>query len=96
MEIRGILKNLCRNLHEKENEYVRHQVSEIGNTFIKIYILFFPKQYYPLPDVTYMSDSIGERLKELRKTHNFTQKKVANYLGFKQSQIDAWKTARKP
>jgi len=71
-------------------------VSEIGNTFIKIYILFFPKQYYPLPDVTYMSDSIGERLKELRKTHNFTQKQVANYLGFKQSQIDAWKTARKP
>lgn len=34
------------------------------------------------------SVKIGIRLKELRKLHNFTQEQVANYLGFKQAQIN--------
>ena len=34
-----------------------------------------------------MTESVGIRLKELRKSHNFTQKQIANYLGFKQTQI---------
>jgi len=34
-----------------------------------------------------MSDNIGERLKQLRKMHNFTQEQIAKYLGFKQTQI---------
>ena len=34
-----------------------------------------------------MVETIGDRLKKLRKMHNFTQKQVADYLGFKQTQI---------
>ncbi len=34
-----------------------------------------------------MNDNVGERLRNLRKMHNFTQKQVADYLGFKQTQI---------
>lgn len=34
-----------------------------------------------------MENSIGERLKKLRQDYGFTQKQVADYLGFKQSQI---------
>lgn len=34
-----------------------------------------------------MNNNVGQRLKELRKNHNFTQKQIANYLGFKQTQI---------
>ena len=34
-----------------------------------------------------MNESIGQRLKKLRKLNNFTQKQVADYLGFKQTQI---------
>lgn len=34
-----------------------------------------------------MVETIGDRIKKLRKMHNFTQKQVANYLGFKQTQI---------
>ncbi len=32
-------------------------------------------------------ESVGDRLKYLRKLHGFTQNQIANYLGFKQSQI---------
>ena len=34
-----------------------------------------------------MEETIGERLKKLRKNYNFTQKQVANYLGHNQGQI---------
>lgn len=34
-----------------------------------------------------MDETVGERIKKLRKMHNFTQKQVADYLGFKQTQI---------
>ncbi len=34
-----------------------------------------------------MVETIGDRLKKLRKMHNFTQEQVAKYLGFKQTQI---------
>lgn len=34
-----------------------------------------------------MVETIGERLKFLRKTHNFTQNQIADYLNFKQGQI---------
>lgn len=34
-----------------------------------------------------MTATIGERLKKMRNDNNFTQKQVANYLGFKQTQI---------
>ena len=34
-----------------------------------------------------MDESIGQRLKKLRKLNNFTQKQIADYLGFKQTQI---------
>ena len=34
-----------------------------------------------------MNNNVGQRLKELRKNHNFTQKQIADYLGFKQTQI---------
>lgn len=34
-----------------------------------------------------MVETIGDRIKKLRKMHKFTQKQVANYLGFKQTQI---------
>ena len=34
-----------------------------------------------------MVETIGDRLKKLRKTHNFTQEQVAKYLGFEQTQI---------
>ena len=34
-----------------------------------------------------MNETIGDRLKKLRKMHNFTQEQVAEYLGFKQTQI---------
>lgn len=34
-----------------------------------------------------MVETVGYRLKKLRKMHNFTQQQVANYLGFKQTQI---------
>lgn len=34
-----------------------------------------------------MTSTIGERLKKLRNDNNFTQKQVANYLGFKQTHI---------
>ncbi|MBQ8017116.1 MAG: helix-turn-helix transcriptional regulator [Methanobrevibacter sp.] len=34
-----------------------------------------------------MVEQIGDRIKKLRKMHNFTQQQVAEYLGFKQTQI---------
>ena len=34
-----------------------------------------------------MGETIGERLKRIRLEHNFTQKQIADYLGFKQGQI---------
>lgn len=34
-----------------------------------------------------MEGTIGERLKKLRNENNFTQKQIADYLGFKQTQI---------
>ena len=34
-----------------------------------------------------MTETIGERLKLLRKQHNFTQKQIAEYLEFQQGQI---------
>ena len=34
-----------------------------------------------------MSETIGDRLKKLRIEFGFTQKQLADYLGFKQSQI---------
>ncbi len=34
-----------------------------------------------------MVETVGDRIKNLRKMHNFTQIQVANYLGFKQTQI---------
>ena len=34
-----------------------------------------------------MNETIGDRLKKLRKTYGFTQKQVGDYLGFKQTQI---------
>ena len=34
-----------------------------------------------------MNETVGDRLKKLRKENNFTQKQVADYLGFKQTQI---------
>ena len=34
-----------------------------------------------------INETVGDRLKKLRKAHNFTQKQIANYLGFKQTQI---------
>ena len=34
-----------------------------------------------------MTETVGDRIKKLRKMHNFTQKQVADYLGFKQTQI---------
>lgn len=34
-----------------------------------------------------MTDNVGERLKKLRKENNFTQKQIADYLGFKQTHI---------
>lgn len=34
-----------------------------------------------------MCGTIGDRLKKLRTMHNFTQKQIADYLGFKQTQI---------
>lgn len=34
-----------------------------------------------------MGETIGERLKRIRLEHNFTQKQIAEYLGFKQGQI---------
>lgn len=34
-----------------------------------------------------MNNNIGYRLKKLRNEHNFTQKQIADYLGFKQTQI---------
>ena len=34
-----------------------------------------------------MAETIGERLKRIRLEHNFTQKQIADYLGFKQGQI---------
>jgi len=34
-----------------------------------------------------MVETIGDRLKNLRKMHGFTQEQVAKYLGFKQTQI---------
>ena len=34
-----------------------------------------------------VDETVGERIKKLRKMHNFTQKQVADYLGFKQTQI---------
>lgn len=34
-----------------------------------------------------MTDTIGDRLKYLRKQHHFTQKQIADYLEFQQGQI---------
>ena len=34
-----------------------------------------------------MAETVGERLKRIRLEHNFTQKQIADYLGFKQGQI---------
>ena len=34
-----------------------------------------------------MAETIGDRLKLLRKQHNFTQNQIAEYLDFKQGQI---------
>lgn len=34
-----------------------------------------------------MTSTIGDRIKKLRNDNNFTQKQVADYLGFKQTQI---------
>lgn len=34
-----------------------------------------------------MAETVGERLKKIRLEHNFTQKQIADYLGFKQGQI---------
>lgn len=34
-----------------------------------------------------MTETIGERLKTLRKQHHFTQKQIADYLDFQQGQI---------
>ena len=34
-----------------------------------------------------MDETIGERLKKLRKNYNFNQKQVAGYLGYNQGQI---------
>lgn len=34
-----------------------------------------------------MTITVGERIKKLRNENNFTQKQVADYLGFKQTQI---------
>lgn len=34
-----------------------------------------------------MNETMGDRLKELRKTYGLTQKQVGDYLGFKQTQI---------
>lgn len=34
-----------------------------------------------------MTETVGERLKRIRLAHNFTQKQIADYLGFKQGQI---------
>lgn len=34
-----------------------------------------------------MTDTIGDRLKSLRKQHHFTQKQIAKYLDFQQGQI---------
>lgn len=34
-----------------------------------------------------MTETIGERLKILRKQHHFTQKQIADYLDFQQGQI---------
>lgn len=34
-----------------------------------------------------MDETIGNRLKRLRKENNFTQKQIAEYLGFNQGQI---------
>ena len=34
-----------------------------------------------------MVETIGDRIKKLRKMHNFTQEQVAEYLGFKQTHI---------
>ena len=34
-----------------------------------------------------MAETVGERLKRITLEHNFTQKQIADYLGFKQGQI---------
>lgn len=34
-----------------------------------------------------MDETIGDRLKKLRKSYNFTQSQVADYLGYNQGQI---------
>lgn len=34
-----------------------------------------------------MDETVGDRLKKLRKINNFTQEQIANYLGFKQTHI---------
>lgn len=34
-----------------------------------------------------MDETIGDRLKKLRKSYNFTQTQVADYLGYNQGQI---------
>ncbi|KZX13697.1 helix-turn-helix domain-containing protein [Methanobrevibacter oralis] len=34
-----------------------------------------------------MNETVGDRLKRLRKDFNFTQNQIADYLGFKQGQI---------
>ena len=34
-----------------------------------------------------MGETVGQRLKELRELHKFTQNQLADYLGFKQPQI---------
>ena len=39
-----------------------------------------------------MTETVGERLKRIRLEHNFTQKQIADYLGFKQGQIGTLKS----
>lgn len=55
--------------------------------FIKIYIIFIPKIIIVKIDGDKMKVTVGQRLKKLREDNNFTQKQIADYLGFKQTQI---------
>ena len=55
--------------------------------YTNIHIFFIPKYYCLLYLVINMVETIGDRIKRLRKMHNFTQEQVANYLGFKQTHI---------
>lgn len=54
---------------------------------ITIYKLIIPILYIINNEVLKMMHTVGDRLKKLRNEHNFTQKQIADYLGFKQTQI---------